>query len=91
MYTLLVTNGYIFGVANGTNLINPIGADEAHDVLALLQAKPNSPVGYDYRLKADDLEWELVELPPPAPDPDEEEISAEEALSQIQEVLGYEA
>ena len=52
--------------------------------------RPTPPDGYDYRLRADTLEWELVELPP-APDPMEQEIPAEEALSIILGGTSYES
>lgn len=51
-------------------------------IVSELSARPVPPDGYDYRLRADTLEWELVELPP-APDPEEQDIPAEEALKII--------
>ena len=44
---------------------------------AILASCPTPPDGYDYHPRADTLEWELVELPP-APDPDEEEVTADD-------------
>ena len=41
---------------------------------------PSAPDGYAYRLKADTIQWELCELPPV---PEDDEITAEEALEII--------
>ena len=41
---------------------------------------PSAPDGYAYRLKADTIQWELYEVPPV---PEDDEITAEEALEII--------
>ena len=43
----------------------------------ILQNVPTDPNGYTYKLRADTLEWELVELPPIEPEP----LTDEEALT----------
>lgn len=72
----IIVDGYICGFSS-------VGEDGiAESAKRKMLNRPTPPDGYDYRLKADTLEWELVELPP-APDPAEQEISAEEAMSII--------
>ena len=40
-----------------------------------IRNRPQNPTGYTYKLRADTLEWELVELPLiPEPDPTAEEL-----------------
>lgn len=53
------------------------------EILSMLHNRPTAPDGYAYRLTTG-LEWELYELP--ATD-GESEVSAEEALAEILEVL----
>lgn len=33
------------------------------EAIKVMESRPTPPQGYDYRLKADTLEWELYELP----------------------------
>lgn len=33
------------------------------EAIKIMESRPTPPQGYDYRLKADDLTWELYELP----------------------------
>ena len=58
---LVIVDGYIIATAT-----TPNGGDaNANDVEDILCHKPtDAPEGYAYKLKADTLEWELVELPP---------------------------
>ena len=51
----------------------------------MLCSKPCAPDGYTYKLRADTLEWELVELPP-EPDPGEDEATAEDYEAALQEL-----
>ncbi len=55
---------------------------EYNAILDIIRSAPAAPDGYACKLRADTLEWELVELPP-APEPSEEDISDEEALNII--------
>lgn len=50
---------------------------EYAEILSKIQNKPTDPDGYTYQLRADTLEWELVELPPVEPEP----LTDEEALT----------
>ena len=73
MYIKTVENGFV--VAVGDSIVGEeITEAEYNEIVAILHERPTPPDGYDYRLK-DDLEWELVELPPtPEPEPTPEEI-----------------
>lgn len=48
-------------------------------VLDKIRSAPKAPDGYQYRLRADTLEWQLVELP--EPEPEDEDATAEEILN----------
>lgn len=70
-----ISNGYIaaFGeIGKGER----IASAEYNALLAAVNERPNAPDGHIYRLRAADLSWELVELPP-MPEP---ELTDEEAL-----------
>ena len=68
---MIVINGYIIAVSQG---------DENYEtVIGKINSKPSDPTGYQYKLRADTLEWELVELPTPV----ETELDDSEALSII--------
>lgn len=71
---MIVINGYIIATTHDDEQYNAI--------MQKIQTKPSDPEGYTYKLRADNLEWELVELPP-SPEPSEEDISDEEALNII--------
>lgn len=79
-----VTDGYIFAVSidHGAQEIDKAEYDA---IIALIHNRPAPPDGYDYRLRADTLEWELVELPPVASEADE--LTAEEIVAAIQEAM----
>ena len=61
-YLKIVQNGYIMSlhiVISGGNC----GEAEYNSLLALFGNRPEAPSGYWYLLRADTLEWELVEAP----------------------------
>ena len=66
-----IKNGYILSVT--ADSMTP-------EILNAIKSAPTTPEGYGCRLRADTLEWELYELPPL---PEDEELSAEEALAII--------
>ena len=74
----MVVDGYIQYVSENIGNRN-ITNMEYESILAIIQNAPTPPSGYTYKLRASDLEWELVELPPEPPDPDPE-VTDEEAL-----------
>lgn len=65
MNKVVVINGYIVATAS-----TPFGSDNNADVIEdILRHQPSAQPGYTYKLRADNLEWELVELPP-VPEPE---------------------
>lgn len=62
----------------------PITAEEYTEILAMFRNRPIAPDGYGYKL-TESLEWELYELP--AVEETDDEISGDELLSMIEEVL----
>lgn len=54
-----------------------IAKAEYESIKEAASLSPTAPSGYAYKLRADTLEWVLVELPPA---PVDEEISPEEAM-----------
>lgn len=73
MNTIITKDGYVVATAN-----TPFGADDKADLVEeMLCHQPSAPNGFIYKLRADTLEWTLVELPPV---PEDYEISPEEAI-----------
>ena len=63
MFYKQTKNGYIGAI--GKNIGGTeISESEYTELLSIIQSAPVAPDGYAYRLRADDLEWELAELPP---------------------------
>lgn len=57
-----IVNGYLEGVGtNGSDDVDEITESEYETLKTLIQAKPEAPEGYVYRLRADTLVWELAE------------------------------
>lgn len=83
MYYKLTKDGYIAVIGTGEGG-TPITEEEYENILDVLQNRPTAEDGYAYRLR-EDLTWELVEVP--VVDPDDEEVSGEELLTMIEEVL----
>ena len=72
-YLKAIANGYIMSlhiVTDGGNC----NEDEYNSLLALFTDRPEAPSGYWNLLRADTLEWELVEAP-------ENDLPDEEALA----------
>lgn len=68
----IADDGYITAIGtNGNDSVTEITEIEYYDILSIIGDKPSSPEGYTHRLRADTLEWELVELPP-VPDVEDE-------------------
>lgn len=70
-YYKQIDGGYITAIGmvkRGGNITKA----EYDRLLDIIHNRPEDPAGYEYKLKDDTLEWELVELPPePTPDPEE--------------------
>jgi hypothetical protein len=62
-----------------------IDIEEYDAIVDAIRGKPSAPSGYTYKLRADTLEWELVELPP-EPDPGEEDATAEDYEAALKEL-----
>lgn len=78
-----IENGYIVGIGTGNGYV-AITEGEYYMILTTIQNKPEAEIGYDYLLK-EDLTWELVEVP--IVEPTDDEISGDELLTMIEEVL----
>ena len=74
-----IYNGFVESLST-ENGQTEITEAEYNEILAIAQTAPTAPEGYEYKLRASDLEWELVELPP---EPQDEDITADEALDII--------
>lgn len=75
MYAIIIIDGYVAALSTGGG--TEITESEYSTIMQKIQNKPVDPNGYQYRLRADNLEWELVELPPIDPEP----LTEEEALT----------
>lgn len=74
MYRKVVEDGYILCVGTGIDGTE-ITEQEYSEIMTAIMSAPKAETGYAYKLKADTLEWELVELPPePDPEPEPEEL-----------------
>lgn len=62
-YTLDVNDeGYVMGVSSCDS--GELTAEQLSEIQAFLQNKPIAGAGFDYRLKADTMLWEIYEIPP---------------------------
>lgn len=78
MYVIQYNDIYVESVGIG-NVGTELTESEYNAIMQKIQNKPTDPEGYQYKLRADNLEWELVELPPA----EEPELTADEALDII--------
>lgn len=60
----VVENGYVIAVTTA-NVGTEITESEYNAIMQKIHNKPIDPDGYNYMLRSDTLEWELVELPEP--------------------------
>ena len=73
-YVKRVLDGYI--ILAGKGMIGEgISESEYNSIQSIILNRPSPPNGYTYKLRADTLEWELVELPPVEPEPIDEETA----------------
>lgn len=86
-YYKLVIDNFIMCVLSTST--RDCGAEidrEEYDAIAdAISGKPSAPSGYTYKLHADNLEWELVELPPD-PDPPEEDATEEDYQNALEQM-----
>ena len=57
-----VRDGYILGIGE-YGIGTEITKGEYDEIMAIIRTAPTPPDGYVYKLRNDDLIWELVELP----------------------------
>ena len=69
-YYKTIIDGYLVSVGTGTGGTE-ITESEYNELLSIIHNRPTPQTGFDYKLKADTLEWELVELPEPSDTDDE--------------------
>ena len=67
MYSKLIEDGYILAVGTGI-LGEEINESEYNELMSIIHNRPTPSTGFEYKLKADTLTWELVELPEPSTD-----------------------
>ena len=60
-----IKNDYLIMVGKNTGGTE-ITEAEYNELLSIIHNRPIPQSGYDYKLKADTLTWELVELPEPS-------------------------
>lgn len=71
----VIDDGYVLGIGINQSPIDEITQKEYDELTDIFRNKPTAPEGYHYLLRADTLEWELVEIPP---EPDEPEVNENE-------------
>lgn len=82
-YYKTIADGYLVMISENTGG-EEITEAEYNSLLSIIHAAPTAPDGYQYRLRADTLEWELVELPPV--EPEDDEATAEDYEAALREV-----
>lgn len=58
-----IADGYLFAVSINYGSTE-ITEAEYNELMSIIHNRPTPSTGFDYKLKADTLTWELVELPP---------------------------
>lgn len=86
-YYKYIEDGYIVSVQtlNNASSEGNITEEEYNEILGIIRNAPSAPEGYVYRLR-EDLAWELCELPP-APEPEEEEVTMDEVGEALEGIL----
>lgn len=80
-YKKIIVDGYILGLAEVEQNGN-ISKEEYDRITEIIRNKPIAESGFDYRLRADSIEWELVEVPA------EEEQTEEATIEDFEEAIG---
>ena len=78
----VIIDGYLVSVGTGTGGTE-ISETEYNDLLSIIHNRPTPSTGFDYKLNADTLTWELVELPPIEDDPEATVSDYIEALNDL--------
>lgn len=83
-YTKVVTDNFILGI--GLNQAESgITKEEFDAIEKAIKEQPTAPDGYQYRLRADTLTWELVEAPVIEPT-EEEEATESDYITALQDL-----
>ena len=82
MYNKTIIDGYISFVGTG-EMGEQINESEYNELMSIIHNRPIPQSGYDYKLKADTLTWELVELPPIE---DDEEATESDYITALQDL-----
>lgn len=69
----IIDNGFIIGIGYGYG--EKITESEFNEILHTVSNRPIAPTGFTYKLKANTLEWELVEMPAQEPENEEAQLS----------------
>lgn len=78
-YALSIVNGYIVGIVSSEQEFkNNLTEAEKNEIHHLLFNRPDAEEGYQYMLRADNHEYELIALSVPSED---DELDSVEALS----------
>lgn len=78
----IIDNGYIAAIGTyGNDNVTEITEHEYSEIIAIIAGKPADPEGCTYKLRADNLEWKLVELQAVPEDASPEDY--ENALSEM--------
>lgn len=80
-----IYDGFIISISTGLGQ-TPITQEEYDNLMSIIRSAPSAPDGYAYMLRADTMEWKLVELPPD-PEPGDEDAGEEDYL-QVLDDLG---
>lgn len=78
-----IDNQYLLTVGIGAGG-EEISEAEYNQLLGIIANRPTAQEGYDYKLRTDTIKWELVELPPIEPEP--EEASPEDYEQALQQM-----
>ena len=59
----IVEDGFVTGVGtNGNDSVTEITEAQYLEILSVIHDRPTPPAGHTYLLRADNLDWELVEM-----------------------------
>ena len=75
-FFMTVSGGYVESYGAASAEVQTAVSEETYNLISeRISEKPAAPDGFAYKLRADTLEWELVELPPmPEPELTDEEV-----------------
>lgn len=74
----IIDGNYILSIGQSDGKVGNLISEERYEKIRNLKDnKPSSLPGYTHKLRADNLKWDLVELPPVEPEP----VTDEEALT----------